>query len=176
MNKELIRIGKILKTHGLKGGFRVFPLCDNIFHYDKETVFLLKASKEDRLHREEPYLINYIKGDINQPYIHLESINDIDTAKSFTGMFIAVTRDMLPPLKEDEYYFSDLIGMSVILDTGEPYGFIEDIYDNSGQEILSINHNNEEYMVPFVKKWILNIDINNNTVIVDSRYFSNEED
>lgn len=176
MNKDLKIIGKILKTHGLSGEFRVLPFSEDFFYYRNKPVFLLCSDDTKDLFRQEPYCIDYLKGSPGRPIVHLDSINHIESAQAIANFYLAVESDLLPPLETEEYYFSDLAGSSVVTDDGRPLGKVNEIYETSGHEVLSILHNNREYLVPFVKEWVLKVDIDNKCITINHRYFSDEED
>lgn len=176
MNKDLVIIGKVLKAHGIAGEIKVFPLCDDIFYYHYHDVYLLKSESPAVLFSQQDYIISRIKGTKDRPILYLKGFDTIDAAKHIAGTFLAVERSKIPPLDEDEYYYSDLIGAEVILDNGEYYGKIVNVFETIKQEVLEIMHNGEECFVPFVKEWVLSVDIPGKKVIVSKEYFNDEKD
>jgi len=176
LSKDLIIIGKITKSHGLSGEFRVFSMSEDLFFYDQKPVYLLKNSSPESLYKRNPFMVDYMKGDSARPIMHLEGINSIEAVKEITRFYLAVERASAHKLKEDEYYFADLIGMQVRLDNGTDFGTVGEVFENSCQEMLSIISKGREYLVPFVKEWVLKADTENKLIIIDHRFFSDEKD
>ncbi len=176
MNKDLIFIGKILKSHGLAGEFKVYPLSEDIFFYDRKYVYIIKDNKEQSLFSEEPMLIDYVKGDRSRPIFHIKGIDSLEAVKNILQCYLAADREILPPLEEDEYYFADLAGMKAFLDNGDYLGEVREVFETLKQEVISVINEGKEYLIPFVKQWVKDVDTEKNTMIIDHRFLSDEED
>jgi len=75
---------------------------------------------------------------------------DRDAAGLMTGIDIAIPREVLPQPDKGHYYWSDLIGASVIDLDGFVYGAVDHLLDAGAHDVLVIQGNNGEWLIPFV--------------------------
>jgi 16S rRNA processing protein RimM len=80
---------------------------------------------------------------------------------------IAVPRSQLPEQDEDEYYWSDLIGMSVVNEANEQLGTVSNLLETGANDVLSVKGESGEILIPFVDAVIKQVDAANRTIRVD---------
>ena len=68
----------------------------------------------------------------------LAGIDDRDAAALWTGSDVAVDRDRLPALAENEYYWSDLIGLDVMTRDGVALGKVENLLETGANDVLVV--------------------------------------
>ncbi len=155
---ELVVVGKLINTHGLKGEVKVKSDFER-----KELVF--KKGKKVIIDDTEFTIKNYkeYKGvDLLQfeGYIH---INDIEQYK---GYLVYIDRDKLD-LKDGDYLYADLIGMKVVNNKGT-YGSIVD-YTNNINPLLEVNYDNKTYYIPLKSDFIESVSVKENKIYVSDR-------
>lgn len=96
----------------------------------------------------------------------LEGSNGRDTAEMLQGSQIALPRELLPKAQENEYYWSDLIGLSVINAQGVELGKVSELLETGANDVLVIQGDRER-LVPFVKALILEVDLAKGLIKVD---------
>jgi 16S rRNA processing protein RimM len=74
------------------------------------------------------------------------------------GSQLLVDRNQLPPLPDGEYYWCDLLGMTVVLDDGSPLGEITDIIATGSNDVYVVKSGEREVLVPAIEDVVLNID------------------
>ena len=85
-------------------------------------------------------------------------------AEKMRGTTLTISRDTLPPLEEGEYYFSDLIGLSVVTDAGEPVGKVVDVQNFGATDIIEIEKDPvpekgmKTFMVPMTRDAVIEWD------------------
>ena len=84
----------------------------------------------------------------------LESCHDRQEAARFLGADIAIYREQLPSLPEDEYYWSDLIGLTVINQENIILGQIEYLLETGANDVMVVTGKNER-LIPLVFKEIV---------------------
>ena len=95
---NLLQVGAILDTHGLRGEVKVFPTTDDPSRYDDlEEVELL--TKEGKYLHLEVERVRYFKNLVIVKFKHYDNINDIEQYKKCN---LYVTRDNAVELEEDE--------------------------------------------------------------------------
>ena len=152
-----VYIGKIVNTHGIKGELRIisdFKYKEAIFKPD----FILYVGKK----REPLTIVSYRKHK-DYDMVIFSGINDINDALPYKGEDVYVNRD---DLKVDGYVNEDLIGLEVY--SNDKYiGVITNIIDNGAHEILVIDKNGVNNLVPYVDEFINKIDINNRKIYIN---------
>lgn len=92
--------------------------------------------------------------------LKLEGIDSPESVKERSGWAICLG-DATPwvPVDEDVYLISDLEGMSVIdVDSGQTVGVVLGFYERPGQDILSVDSNGTEVLIPFVEPLVPIVD------------------
>lgn len=97
----------------------------------------------------------------------LEGITDRTAAEKYKGMLIAVPRSALPKQEGDEYYWSDLIGLSVENLAGEKFGTVDTLLETGANDVLVVRHEGAEMLIPFIADVIRQVDIAHKTIRVD---------
>lgn len=116
--QDKIVIGQILKPQGIRGELKIKPLLDD--------VALVKKFKKVFVGGTE-YKVLSARFDASAAYLALSGVADRNAAELLRGKEVEVLRADAPALEEGRYYIVDVIGCSVIADTGERLGEITDI-------------------------------------------------
>ena len=88
----------------------------------------------------------------------LEGINSIEEAERFRGGEILIQRDAVTR-EEEEYFWYELIGLKVFLDTGEHIGVISRIIPTGSNEIYVVENEKREVFVPATYEIVKEIDL-----------------
>ncbi len=80
---------------------------------------------------------------------------------------VFIDKRELPEKADEEYYWFELIGMDVFDNENRLIGKVKDIMDNSAQPILVIINDSDEYLVPFVEKFVEDIDLTNSKIVIN---------
>jgi 16S rRNA processing protein RimM len=156
MNK--IKIGKIVNAVGLKGEVKVYNYSDSCDSYEN----LPQMYVGDELKDIESFRLQK-----NMVILKLSGINNRDDAERAKGKELFITEADLPELPEGQYYVRDLLGMDVILDSGESLGKITDVIQNSAQDIFEVERQDgSKVLIPRVDQFVLNIDADKRVITV----------
>ena len=158
INMEYIYIGKIVNTHGIKGEVRIlsdFKYKDKIF----KKGFIIYIGKEKNKEEVNTYRHHKIFD-----MITLKNIININDVLKYKGKNIYTTKEDLK-LKEDEYLETDLIGLDVLVDN-KKIGIVKNYIKDKYQDKLLITKEEKEYLIPFVKEIVENINIKKHTISI----------
>lgn len=98
----------------------------------------------------------------------LEGVLDRDQAALMRGLTIAIERAELPPPEEGEYYWTDLIGLSVVNTQGETLGVVSELLaTGAANDVLVVRQDKTERLIPFVGAYVLEVDLPGKTIRVD---------
>lgn len=153
-SEELIPVGKIIGTHGIKGQLKLHSYSGNAESLSAARSVTLKSS--DGTLRE--FSITSFKANSGRFIIGLQGFDDINLVQPLLGNEVCLKRGQLPGLEEDEYYWSDLIGLQVFTDDGTLLGTIADIFETGSSDIYVVQGGGREYLIPAIKDVVKAVD------------------
>lgn len=154
---DLIYIGKLVNTHGLKGEVRIisdFKYKENIF---KKGINLYVGKNKDK------YEINSYRKHKIYDMVTFVGINSIDDIIRYKGDNVYVNRE---EITFDGILDEDIIGMEVYGDN-KLIGNVTTILKNSAHSILVVEKNGNKNMIPYVDEFIKNIDLKNKKIEIN---------
>ena len=157
-----ISIGSLVKHHGLKGELKVF-----LYNEDSETLvegLPIWIEKNDNF---ISYCLENVRGSKNNLIIKFENINSREMSQFLIKCEIYVSRDDFPDLDEG-FYLNDIIGFKIKSDDDQEYGYLKDILVLTGNEILVIDCNGKEVLVPNVEEFVKLFDFDEKLIIVSN--------
>lgn len=102
----------------------------------------------------------------------LEGVSDRTAAEKCKGLLIAVPRSSLPVAGDDEYYWSDLIGMQVVNLQGVALGVVDNLLDMGANDVMCVRSAKEEIskdeiLIPFLAHVIQQVSLSEKLIRVD---------
>lgn len=111
--EDMLQVGVITQTHGIKGEVKVFPTTDDAQRFKKLKKVTLDNGKERR--ELEITSVKFFK---NLVILKFKGIDDINEVEKYKKAALFVTREDAVPLGENEYFIADLIGLRVVSEEG----------------------------------------------------------
>lgn len=124
-------MGRIFGSWGVRGGVRVDPYSE-----DPETLAAYKTWLVGREGEWKEYPVVEARLHTTQVVAQLAGVDDRDAALRLKGCEVAVLRDSLPKPADGSYYWSDLIGLSVVNVGGEVLGTVKEMFSNGAQDVI----------------------------------------
>jgi 16S rRNA processing protein RimM len=159
---ELIPVGKIIGTHGIKGLVKVYSFSGNAESLKSAETVLLKAGtgfvQEVELNKIALRSGGFILG--------FKGYDSIEQVQPLIGSELNLRQDQLPEPEENEYYWLDLIGLDVVTDQGDELGKIVDIFETGSSDIYVVQGDGKEYLIPAIADVIANVDISSNKMTI----------
>jgi 16S rRNA processing protein RimM len=150
----LITIGKVQKTHGVKGEIKIEPLTDHPERFSKlRRVHLTSPRGESKECAVRS--VRYMDG---TPVILLKGYDDPETARELNGWLLQVPQEETLPLPAGQYYWFELIGMEVVSEAGEKLGTIVDIFETGSNDVYVMKAGRKEVYLPATKEVIRQVD------------------
>lgn len=141
-------IGVIINTHGIKGELLIKPLTDfERFIKDKE-IYTLNPQQQLKIKS----IRNHNKGLIVAFY----DLDNINLVKHLKGLSLYTNET--PKLKEDEYHFNDLIGLSVYNQDQVLRGKVVEVLEVPQGHLLRVDIGNQTKLIPFNDQFIIKVD------------------
>ncbi|OKY74456.1 MAG: 16S rRNA processing protein RimM [Desulfobulbaceae bacterium DB1] len=161
----LVLVGEIVKPHGIKGEVKVFCYSGQPGNFSSCKRILLET---DDSAEKTSYGLGKIRSQGQFAVMALTGISSRDGAEALTGCKVWVTRDELPDLEDDEFYWQDLQGMEVITLQGQSLGRVANLLATGAHDILVIADRGKEYMIPAVDPFLVEIDHERHRIVVDA--------
>lgn len=165
--EEKVLVGKILTTHALKGEVKIKSFTDypDVRFAVGSQLFIGDLPVTVITHRQH-------KG---MDLISFENMQDINAIEKYKGAALYAIRDD-SLLADGQVWTSDLYNCEVY-DQGRYIGDVTDVYINTYQNILEVNHNGKKVLIPMVDQFIKNKDVVHKRIDVELiKGFIDDED
>lgn len=160
--EQLLQVGVISSTHGVRGEVKVFPTTDDVKRFKKLKKVILDTGKEQLPLEIEG--VKFFKQFVILKFRGIDNINDIEKYK---GKSLLVDREHAVKLKKHEYFIADMIGMDVFTEEGELFGALKDVMETGANDVYIIEMTDgKEVLVPAIKQCILDVDIENRKMVI----------
>jgi 16S rRNA processing protein RimM len=166
---DLVPVGHITGTFGVQGWVRIKP-------YSAQAEAMLNAKRwwldKPELHDAEKQQAR-LHGD--ELVAQLVGIVDKDAAEALKGAVVQISRKYFPALDDNEYYWLDLIGLSVDNLQGEHLGTVSGLMESGAHPILrvavpdvpGVEKRQNERLIPFVDQFVKTVDQTAKVITVD---------
>ena len=152
MTLDKLRIGVVVKPHGVHGETKVYPTTDDLSRFSTvKKVYLLRGGEY------HPMEIRGARLAGNIVICHFEGIHSPQEAEKYRNCDIYADRRDLPKLKENENYIGDLIGLEVRTEKGEFLGMVKDVFPTGANHVLVVDRTPRELLIPFIRDCILEV-------------------
>ncbi len=150
----MIRIGKIVATHGINGSLILTHVVGNSQWLKKEHVLQVEMQKGSFI----PYFISNFKENNNKEYIiNIEEIDKIESAKELVTKHVYVDESILSAFARQSPLL--WIGFKVIDAQNGEIGEIEDVMQTGNQWLAKLTYQNTEILIPLIDQTIDALDI-----------------
>lgn len=150
---QCYQLGYVIKPHGLKGEVGILLDVDIPQAYKNlESVFV------EINHKLVPFFIHSISLKNDKAIVKFEDVDDFETAESLKGGNLYLPLDRLPPLNGSQFYYHEVIGFSVIDKKSGVLGTIETIYTLPNQDLIALNYQDKEVLIPVKDEIVLSVD------------------
>ncbi len=162
LSEDIVLLGQVSGLFGVKGWVKVFSYTEpreNIVQYSPWLVKTDKGWKQIKL--------NQGKRQGKSVIASLQGYDDPDSASTLIGCDIGMRREQLPALTDDEFYWNDLVGLTVINQDGIELGQVQRLIETGSNDVLVVQGDRER-LVPYIKEQVIkHIDLEQKLIRVD---------
>ncbi len=160
--EQLLRVGVITTTHGVRGEVKVFPTTDDPQRFKKLKKVILDTGKEQM--DLEVQSVKFFKNLVIMKFKEFDNINDVEKYKNAD---LLVTRDHAVKLEPGEYFIADLIGLQGVSDDGEDLGELTDVIQTGANDVYVFTKAGaKDLLVPKIPVCVKEIDLEKGTVLI----------
>lgn len=157
----MIRIGKIVATHGLKGGLILSHIVGDSKWLKKGSALFVEMNKGSYI----PYFVADFKvsgNDGDEYIVTVEDIDKVETAKRLVGKQAYVNEDILSGYTDQSPLL--WIGFALTDKHAGPLGDVEDVLQTGTQWLAKLTYKGKEVLIPLIEQTIESIDIKKKTI------------
>lgn len=157
MVNELLVVGQIVKTHGVRGEVKVLPMTDDVMRFKKlKKVFIDGEEK----------VINGCKFQSKRVILKISGIDTIEEAEKYKNKYLEIEREDAAELSEGHYYIADIIGCNVFDTDNKELGKVYDVIETGSNDVYWVKGGEEEVLIPALKDIVVDIDVCENKIII----------
>ena len=164
-----VTLGKVGAVYGIKGWLKIHSFTD-----DQEAILDYFPWSLKLGNKVQSVEITDWRKHNNGLVVKVAGIDDRDIAQKLVGSEIFVSEDVLADLPEGEFYWRDLLGMTVVTDKGYDLGQVSDIMETGANDVLVVKANlkdgfgKKERLIPdLMDQVILSVSTENKQICVD---------
>jgi 16S rRNA processing protein RimM len=146
-------LGKIIRTHGYKGGLKAIFDVDQPQEY-RELDMLFIDVKDQMI----PWTVENIHFEKNKANLKLTDLNDMESAEKLVGCFLYLPVELLPKLKGNKFYYHEVTGFRVHDEDHGDVGIIDRVIDLPNNPLFAITFNDKEILLPISDEIVLKVD------------------
>lgn len=167
-DEKWVVIGRFGAPHGVKGWIKVHAFtepAENLLDYQP---WYIKKNQQSHAN-DEPVELTYEKAECHAKnmVVLLKDITDRNAIALYTNIDILMPRTALPELPDDEYYWSDLEGLTVVNQENIVLGRVDHLFETGSNDVLVIK-GEREYLIPYLMgNTVLTVDTDKKTMSVD---------
>ena len=155
--EDLLQVGIITSTHGVRGEVKVYPTTDDPRRFRRLKEVVLDTGRE-KLNLEIEG-VKFFKQFVILKFKGLDNINDIE---KYRQKSLYVTRKNAVRLQRDEYFIADLIGLKVQDEDGTELGTVKDVIETGANDVYEVEMaDGRSLLLLAIKQCILNVDVEN---------------
>lgn len=165
---EFLIVGRVRKAHGIHGELVVEPITD-----EPDAVFapghrVLAGTVTGDLSPDRRALhVRGVRPMREGLLVRFDEIPDRTAAEPWRGRYFLVPADEVPPPDEHEVYLHDLLGMQVVLVSGEAVGEVIEVYELPQGLALDVRRARGTVMVPFDERVVAGVDRDARVITID---------
>lgn len=160
--ENLLRVGVISSTHGVKGEVKVFPTTDDPARFKSLKKVMLDTGRE---HMDlEIQGVKFFK---NMVILKFKGFDSIDEIEKYKGKDLLISRDQAVKLGPDENFIIDLIGLRVVTEGGAEFGTLTDVIKTGANDVYEVRTGEgKDVLLPAIKECVLGVDLEEGIITV----------
>jgi len=156
-------IGMVRKPHGIKGGLKV-----TLYSIDLDTLQSMEQLFVNTGSEWKQLTLRNCQGYDDFAILSFNEIPDRTEAETYRDREIYTLRDDMPELSGAEFYSDDLIDCEVVDENNNNLGKVIEILSPGAHDVLLIQQGDSETLVPLVDEWVVDIDLGNRRIQINS--------
>ena len=163
----MIILGRIVAPYGVQGWLRLHAFGDEPLAWGQMQNLWFSADENAQAEHWRAIDLEQVKNHGDKVVIKFKDISDRDSAERFSPCFVGAPREALPKTSADEYYWSDLIGLTVVNLSDANLGKVKTLLESGANAVLVVEGPDRQRLLPFVAQIVKSVDLKRKLVVVD---------
>ena len=160
--EQLLQVGVISSTHGVRGEVKVYPTTDDALRFKSLKKVILDTGKE-----QLPLEIQNVKFFKQFVILKFKGIDNINDIEKYLKKDLLVDREHAVELGENENFIADLIDMEVVTDEGKVLGTLTDVIETGANDVYAVKTpEGKEILLPAIRDCILDVNVDEKRMTV----------
>ena len=151
--EECFYLGRVAKTHGIKGEITIKLDVDDPSAYHNMKFFLLEINKV-----LTPFFVEKIVNSGDKLFVTIQDVKTVEAASALTGKEVYLPLELLPKLSGKQFYYHEVKGFLLIDSEKGELGPINDVLEYPTQAILQVFRDEKEILIPVLDQVIQKVD------------------
>lgn len=160
--EELLQVGILSSTHGVRGEMKVFPTTDDVNRFKKNRDYILETANGNL-----DVKVTGVKFFKQFVILKFEGFDTLDDILPYKGCRLLVNRQHAVKCAKDEYFIADLIGLEVFDEEQKQLGILTDVLQTGANDVYVVTkEDGKELLFPAIKECVLDVDMKAGRVLV----------
>lgn len=160
----LIALGAIRKPHGVRGEASVEPWTDSLARFGEIRDVTLVSPDEAST---RPTTIESVREHGGRALVKFAGIETPEEVAMLRDWTIEIPENEAKAPAEGEFFLHDLVGLTLVDESGEERGRVVDAYEGGGGVLLAVEHDGRSFEVPFADTICRSIDLEAKKIVVE---------
>lgn len=160
-----VAVGRVAKAHGITGELAIDVRTDSPELRFADGAVLAARTKDGQ---RQKVTVDAVRPHGARLLVRFAEVPDRTAAEQLRGAVLLADTDDLPPTgDEDEFYDHQLAGLAAELADGTSLGTVTEVLHTPGGELLALDHDGREVLIPFVRAIVPTVDVAGGRIVVD---------
>ena len=170
---DAIEVARIGDAWGVKGWFKVIPFSSDAQALLKAKQWFIQPPEKGARHFQGTALLDMRQARYHSDVIvgWAQGMDERAVAEKLKGARVFIARADFPKTDNDEYYWVDLMGLTVVNREGVELGVVKDLMSTGPQTVLVLNYDEDgktqERLIPFVAAYVDDVSLPHQRITVD---------
>lgn len=151
--EECFYLGRVAKTHGIKGEVTIKLDVDDPSAYLGMKYFFLEINKV-----LTPFFVEKITDSGDKFFVSIQDVKTVEAASALTGKSVFLPLEFLPKLSGKQFYYHEVKGFLLVDEEKGELGPIQDIIEYPTQAIIQVFKDGKEILIPILDQVIQKVD------------------
>jgi 16S rRNA processing protein RimM len=160
--ENLLLAGKVERPHGLDGRLRIRSYLESEKSFLRSGTIFLKPRKG----RTRAFTMSSIRPHKNSFLLTLKELDTLKEAEEYKGAALFIKRETLIREEKNAYFWVELIGLKVYLETGKYIGTIHQILPTGANDVYVVRDGEKEVLIPAIHDVVKEVNLDDGKIII----------
>jgi len=162
MKDSLLWVGRVVKTQGIKGEVKISFFGEGRTTFSKGNVVYLQNEKGEIKH----FTIRAARPSRQMTILSFQEVKRVEEAEPLVDCSVYVPKESLESLPPGEFYWYQLLGMTVKTESGTFLGTLEEIVPTGSNDVFVVRREGQEVLIPATDEVVVQVDLQEKVMMI----------